>query len=196
MISNSVDLTRLLLPQGLVRRLAEQLCALRAPRLAVHHARQGHRPFHLPSGLRQASRRGPGDRLVCGMTAAQSAPPDIADGAVDEVERLRQQVAELQVYCAGSLRWADGEQVARMQPLTPCVWRAGALQLQLKARDGAVVAQAQSADGRDTVAPYSRSFQRTMVAAILCAPDEGLSLVGLPVTLLPFAAVSSAETGS
>ena len=190
MISNSVDLTRLLLPQGLVRRLAEQLCALRAPRLAVHHARQGHRPFHLPTGLRQASQRGPWHRLVCGMTAAQSAPPDIADGAVDEVERLRQQVADLQVCCAGSLRWADGEQLARTQPLTPCVWRAGDLQLQLKARDGAVVAQAQSADGRDTVAPYSRSFQRTMVAAILCAPDEGLSLVGclspfFPLLLCP-----------
>ena len=58
------------------------------------------------------------------------------------------------------------------------MWRAWDLQLQLKARDGAAVAQAQSADGRDTVAPYSRSYRRTMVAAILCAPDEGLSMVG------------------
>ena len=40
---------------------------------------------------------------MCGMTAAQAAPPGVADGAVDEVEGLRRQVAELQVCCAGSL---------------------------------------------------------------------------------------------
>ncbi|KAK9832624.1 hypothetical protein WJX81_004893 [Elliptochloris bilobata] len=68
----------------------------------------------------------------------------MADGAVDEVESLRQQVAELQ--------------------------------LQLKAKNGAALAQ--SADGRDTVAPYSRSFQRTMVATVLSSPDEGVGLVG------------------
>lgn len=54
-------------------------------------------------------------------------------------------------------------------------------QLLLTAKEGA---GGQSADGRDTVAPYSRSFQRTMVGTILNAPDEGMSLVIPAVQLL------------
>ncbi len=69
---------------------------------------------------------------------------------------------------------AAGEEGARAAEAGLMHWAA---QLELKAKESA--AAAQSAGG-DTVAPYSRSFQRTLVATITNAPDEGVGLVGSP----------------
>ena len=97
MISSSVDLHRLL-PQSLVRRIAERVRSLRAPRLPAQLTQQQQTHFCLPAPLKPAKLRAARHRSLCSMTVAQAAPPATADGAMDEVESLRQQVAQLQVH--------------------------------------------------------------------------------------------------
>ncbi len=102
MIGSSVDLhLHRLLPPGLVRRVAEQLRLLRAPRQPagrrIHHVPHAHGPHRLPAPLPPARAGAARLRSLRGM-AAVPAPPALADGAVDDdIESLRHQVAQLQV---------------------------------------------------------------------------------------------------
>lgn len=170
--------------------LAGPLAALQRLRLLS----RGGRPIsvaHCAKVAGRVIRRAKTTSIHPGKAFSSSAAPEMADtptngagaATVAEVEALRKQVEDLKVRCAHLAgnhllhrpRSPGRRVVAPASPPSPSVTLTPSLpsppQIQLKKKE----------DEALLVAPYSRSYGRTMVSTILDSESEGAALVGRTV---------------